>query len=345
MGDVETRFSDSYETARARFREATRTLPNGSLPVVDGYTIDWAWLGNPVAADVLVITSGLHGVEGYAGSAAQLEMLGAPDPTPTLYLHALNPWGMGNLRRVNENNVDLNRNFLPPNENWTGADAGYALLDGTLNPPSAPAFDCFLARVGWLTLRYGYGKLKNALMSGQHSHPKGLQYAGAQLEVGPGRLLHFLDDALAGKRRVVHVDLHCGRGKYGTYTPLLDGGNTSEQAIRVRDAFGPGVKAWEPDDPLAYTIRGGLTAEMQRRYSSARVDALTVEFGTYADLRLLQAFRDENRAHHWSGGALDHPAKLALLEGFCPGDPAWRAGVLRHAIDIRQRASVLLAHD
>lgn len=345
MGDVETRFSDRYETARDKFRAATAQLPHGAIPVVDDYTIDWAWSGDAANPDAVVVTSGLHGVEGYAGSAAQLEMLATPDDTPTLFLHALNPWGMANLRRVNENNVDLNRNFITSEAGWSGVDAGYALLDGALNPPSPPRFDFFLLRVAWLAVRHGYGKLKNALMSGQHSHPKGLQFAGTQLETGPARLLAFLDEQLIHRRRVVHIDLHCGRGKFGTYTPLLDGGNTPEQAARVRDAFGSGLKAWEPDDPLAYTIRGGLTAEMQRRYRETRLDALTVEFGTYSDLHLLQAFRDENRAHHWAGANLQHPAKRALLEGFCPADHAWRTNVLTHAVEIRRRANALLAHD
>ena len=54
-------------------------------------------------------------------------------------LHALNPYGFAWLRRVNEHNVDLNRNFLLPGEAYRGSPAGYAALDPLLNPKSPPA--------------------------------------------------------------------------------------------------------------------------------------------------------------------------------------------------------------
>lgn len=342
MGDVQERFSRDYGEARDRFRAATAGLPHGALEVVDGLTMDWAWAGDPAADRCLVFSSGLHGIEGFVGSAAQLEMLSRPIDEPTLYLHALNPWGMANLRRVNESNVDLNRNFLPPGQAYAGANDDYARIDGLLNSAGPPVADLFLARVGLAALRFGYGRLKNALMSGQHDFPRGLQYAGAKLEDGPRALLGFLDAALAGKSRVVHVDLHAGRGAFGTWTPLLDGGARAEQASRARAAFGDRLAAWNADDPLAYVIKGGLTAELQRRYASCRYDALTVEFGTYGDLKLLAAFRDENRWHHFGDGRLDHPSKRALLEGFCPADAGWRAGVVAHAHEIRACAASML---
>ena len=64
--------SPTYAHARGRFREATQAVPHGALEVVDGLTIDWAFTGNPDAEDVFVLSSGLHGVEGFGGSAAQL---------------------------------------------------------------------------------------------------------------------------------------------------------------------------------------------------------------------------------------------------------------------------------
>ena len=86
----------------------------------------------------LVLSSGTHGVEGYAGSAIQLEFLHAAlreavedsrsqrkvsskDPKNggkrrrrVLLLHAVSPFAMRHNRRFNEHNVDLNRNALTP---------------------------------------------------------------------------------------------------------------------------------------------------------------------------------------------------------------------------------------
>jgi len=62
--------------------------------------------------------SGIHGIEGFAGSAVQLALLdkwnrGELDGKPTIVLvHVMNPFGMANWRRWNENSVDLNRNLL-----------------------------------------------------------------------------------------------------------------------------------------------------------------------------------------------------------------------------------------
>jgi hypothetical protein len=88
----------------------------------------------------------VHGVEGFAGSAVQVAALkgiaaeAATDTTAAAaaaaaasasgnaastrskpytlcFVHAVNPYGFAALRRFNENNVDLNRNNLTP-EQW-----------------------------------------------------------------------------------------------------------------------------------------------------------------------------------------------------------------------------------
>ena len=64
-----------------------------------------------------MLISGTHGVEGFAGSALQVGLLDegiqnelSPE-SAVLMIHAINPYGMAHLRRFNEDNVDLNRNF------------------------------------------------------------------------------------------------------------------------------------------------------------------------------------------------------------------------------------------
>lgn len=331
MGDTNARFSRTYAEARDRFRAATAGLDRGAIDVVDGLTIDWAWTGDGSAKRVRVVSSGLHGVEGFPGSAAQLEMLAQPDDTLTLWLHALNPWGMANLRRFNESNVDLNRNFLAPGEAYEGAPAHYATMDPLLNPPTPPAFDFFHVKAGLAILKHGFAALKNAIVGGQYAYPKGLFFGGARLEEGPRKLLAFLDGALRGRERVVHIDLHSGLGRFAGRTLLLDDDATPDAATRARAAFGPSVKAWEASNPDAYTIRGGLTKELARRLPGVRYDGMTLEFGTSSNLAVVAALREENRLHHWGEPRLDHAAKQAVLEAFNPDHPAFRAAVIHHA--------------
>src|SRR6185503_8493082 len=129
----------------------------------------------------LVHSSGLHGVEGFAGSAIQLQLLDnlpalAPD-TALVLVHILTPYGMAWLRRVNENNVDLNRNFRG-DEPYSGAPPAYAKLNSFLNPASPPSADLYYAKAVFLILRYGMAALKQSVVGGQYEYPKGLFFGG-----------------------------------------------------------------------------------------------------------------------------------------------------------------------
>ena len=149
-------FSPNYTTARAQFRTALEKA-GGRLaalqldakgPNEEDLTIDIAWFGAEKPKRVLVHSSGLHGVEAFAGSAIQLQWLdegipSIPEDSALVLVHVLNPFGMAWLRRFNENSVDLNRNFLGPEEAYEGAPKGYDVLDSFLNPPSPPAWDLY----------------------------------------------------------------------------------------------------------------------------------------------------------------------------------------------------------
>src|SRR5690348_9872021 len=98
-------FSPDYSTARARFVHAARDL-GGMLwtypltatdPNNEALTIDVAISPGRDDRNALVLSSGLHGVEGFFGSAVQLALLSrwtenphsAPAPR-TILIHALN---------------------------------------------------------------------------------------------------------------------------------------------------------------------------------------------------------------------------------------------------------------
>jgi len=76
-------FSEDYITARQRFLDAANaihalihTLPLTSPALDDqNLSITIAWLGSSDPSRALIHSSGLHGVEGFAGSAIQLALL------------------------------------------------------------------------------------------------------------------------------------------------------------------------------------------------------------------------------------------------------------------------------
>lgn len=344
MDAINERFSADYGEARRRFRAATAEVEHGCIPVTGDLTIDWAWVGRAEAPRVLVYTSGVHGVEGFGGGAAQLEVLAQPEiDVATLYVHAVNPYGWANLRRVNENNVDLNRNF-DPDGGYVGAAPAYAALDAMLNPATPPGgLDTFWIQAAWAVLSQGYGALKNAVVSGQYQFSKGLFYGGTALEAGPAALLPFLVERLSGRERVVHVDWHSALGRFGERTLLLEGNVPPAEIARVTTALGEDVRTWNPSDPQGYLIRGGMTAALMARLPGVRYDGLTCEFGTLSNLAVLARLRAENRLHHWGTVSAEHPAKRGMREAFAPLDPAWQARVLVHARELHAGSQRLLA--
>ena len=345
-------FSPDYDTARARFRAAARraggalhTLPLAATgPAGERLTIDIAWLGEASAHAVLLHTSGLHGVEAYAGSAVQLALIDAPPPvapgSALVLVHVLNPWGMAWLRRANENNVDLNRNFLRREESWRGAPAAYRAIDATLNPASPPSRDFFLLRAQLLALRHGFRALKQAVAEGQYEFPRGLFYGGAELQEGPRRYLAWIGEHLASARYLLAVDVHTGLGRWGDELLFAESNPRAGDAAALEHEL---ERRFAGDTGEGYRIRGGMGARLAQELPHAALDFLLQELGTYPALSVLHALREENRWHHHADGNLDHPARQRLLEALCPRDAAWRNLAIARGVGLARAAAACVA--
>ncbi len=347
---LETFFSPDYAVARDRFRDAARTA-GASLdalsieargPRQEPLTIDIAHFGTRDARSVLVHTSGLHGVEAYAGAAVQLAALEAPPSPPEgcalVLVHVLNPYGMAWLRRTNENNVDLNRNFLRRDERWEGAPALYPRLDPLLNPPSPPARDGFRLRLALAALRHGLPASRQAIAEGQYDFPRGLFYGGKALESGPRQYLDWLSRNLARAARLFAIDLHTGLGRRGEESLFVEPGVNTTSTADLERALDRRLI-----DPAtgraAYQIRGGLGGALSQALPGVRADFVLQEIGTRPALAVLHALREENRWHHYGTADLRHPAKHALLEALCPTAAGWRRRAVGHGLSLLRAAA------
>ena len=344
-------FSSDYFTARARFRQGVEkaggrleSLPlDPEGPENEDLSIDIGWFGSDNPRRVLLHSSGLHGVEGFPGSAIQLQLLEGMPHLPAegaiVLVHILNPYGMAWLRRFNENNVDLNRNFLGPDEKFMGAPEGYQRLNSFLNPASPPARDFYHLKALSLILRDGLSALKQAVAGGQWDFPKGLFFGGKRLEQGPQKYQAFLTERLRTAEQVFVVDVHTGLGTYGRDVLLVE----EEHRTRFRKSFDELVKPLEPDLGPAYRVRGGHHTMLPRALPMARIYFLAQEFGTYNPVKVLHALREENRWHHHGEGTVDHPTKRKLRKTFCPEDVAWQAAVLSRGKKLVQEAVEFLS--
>ena len=115
-------FSKSYSEAAGRFSIGCDLLRNNHQvrherlmldlngPEQEPLAIDIAVIGSLKSGKVLLSSSGIHGVEGYPGSAIQLSIMDelskqdSFDDHAVIFIHTVNPYGMAWWRRFNENN-------------------------------------------------------------------------------------------------------------------------------------------------------------------------------------------------------------------------------------------------
>ena len=344
-GDPISAFSADYFEARAAFLDAAAKaaaeLRSFACPACGprgrALFLDSAELGDPAAPKVLLVLSGTHGVEGFCGSGLQVHWLRhagerpLPPDTRLLLVHAVNPYGFAWLRRVNEDNVDLNRNHLdwrsPPPDNPAYREIADALLPARLDGPQAAEAQAVLDR---FRQRVGEVAYYRAVSSGQFSHPQGLFYGGRGPTWSNRTLQAVMADRLANATDVTCIDVHTGLGPYGHGDLISDHEPDSDGARRVRQFWGDGVSESRRGQTLPLVADGPTHFGVTRALPHARVTFGTLEFGTY-DRELGRAAL---RADHWLHlhgdplAAQAAPIKQALRRQFYPDTADWKEAVL-----------------
>lgn len=364
-------FSADYREARTCFRALAAELgwQSEALPV-DGpvglgpdssseLTVDIALSPVPksgsqqrdVPPSTLVLSSGLHGVEGFLGSAIQLQQMARwvkqppPENVRVVVLHALNPYGFANLRRCDAGNRDLNRNFLIDHE-YSGSPPLYPHMNRLLNPESPNGrAECFYLRAAWSILRHGYSQVQSTVAGGQYEFPRGLFFGGRE----PSRLVGQLQERLAlwhsGSRRVVHFDFHTGLGEYANCQLLFERALNQRERKEVVTWVGEKGLVEVPCSKAVYQAKGTFGQWCVEQGGEADYLFAFAEFGTYGPLRVLSALREENRQHHCGerSSARFHQSKRALLEAFCPRSQVWRERTLEFAGQLCEQAQTSLS--
>ena len=351
----ESLFSETYKEARARFRahvqERQGDISSYALsvrsPTGEELTIDVGRIGPSDAERALIVSSGTHGVEGFFGSAVQLAALRRltthmiPPQIALIMIHAVNPFGFAHLRRVNEDNIDLNRNFIGADDVYKGADPGYVMMNTLLNPTTPPQrFDFFLGRALAAIARHGFTSLKSSIAQGQYEYPRGLFFGGQGPSESARVILENLPSWVGAAQQVTHLDLHTGLGKWGSYVIAGDRDLNEIAWERLAQTFGRAHVQSLHEEGVLYQIRGEFTAGCKRLFPHITYDPILAEFGTYPPLKVLAALRRENQATHVC--ASDDPrlrdARLHLKEMFAPARATWRRRVVQRGVHIVDQA-------
>jgi hypothetical protein len=246
-------FSPSYARARVQFLEAAAAAGmaiqshNHPLPGREGETlaVDVA-LDGPAQADrLLIISSACHGVEGFAGSGVQV--FAAHDEEwrahardaglAVLYIHALNPHGFSYLRRVTQENVDLNRNFLDFKLPLPGNPA-YGELHPLLLPEQWPPTPDNQAAVGAWIAEHGLQRFQAAVSQGQYAFADGLFFGGVAPTWSNQTLRQILRTQGARAKHIAWIDLHTGLGPCGVGERIFAGRDDEAALARARTWWG-----------------------------------------------------------------------------------------------------------
>ncbi|TWI33931.1 polar amino acid transport system ATP-binding protein [Paracoccus sulfuroxidans] len=351
-----------YPTMRAEFLDAAAATgaeihayphpqpgPNG-----EAIATDVALIGSRTAARLLVINSGTHGVEGAYGSAAQVAWMRRhqpwhlPENTAVLMIHLINPWGVAWSRRVNEDNVDLNRNFLdwsrPAPQNPGYAPLHPALVYADLDGPDRARADAAYAEAS--AGAGGFAALAPTIEAGQYSHPDGLFYGGSGPVWSNQTLNRILSDFGAAAQDVIVFDLHTGAGPYA-YPALLSVAVEEHAGLDWgRTLFGPAMsvvltgEGRTTDTGIAATATGYVSDAVRKGMPQARVLPLVIECGTLPGEYVNNAVREDNWLH-LHGAPLSSQGqaiKDTLRHAFVPADPGWQGQVLAASLAYFDRA-------
>lgn len=350
--------SDSYAQARqnflsacARAQVAVTSYPHPLQgPQGEELATDVALFGSQQAERLLVMVSGVHGVEGFSGSAAQVgwiaqrryETLEAN--TAVLMIHLINPWGAAHLRRYNEDNVDLCRNFLdfdqplPNNEPYSSIHHELSLGD-TLGKTGQHAGHYLGAKVHEHGLEY----VIDLFMAGQYQFPSGFGYGGQQPVWSNIALRKILIAHNANASKVCVIEFHTGLGPWG-YGQLITM-HKGEELERIRANFGPWVfnpSADKEPGEEGYRVVHGHTSEAYRdSFPQAQVSAVTLEFGTYPSDETLALLVQEHLLVQQASevpGELMAEIKAQLLEYHHPKNWEWRCAFWTRSLQVIRQA-------
>ena len=349
-------FYNSYEDIRFHLKDRVDQLKKDGITVeVSEYAVDESddlyidniYLPSKGTKDnLIVLTTGVHGMEGYIGSV-MLDVFFEDiyptldtDKTGVLIVANVNPYGMKYMRRYNENNVDLNRNFILDWDNFDLASNKIYPEVKEFLQPEGKIGNAFWHEAGFYAnlvkevIVSGADKISDALLTGQYEYPQGVYYGGNGDEKSTAYLKGVFNDCLDGEyENIVHIDIHSGYGPRYNMVIFNSVYETMTEAETV-EAFGYDYII-SHDSESFYATTGDTTDFFYRLKDSKNTDkelfSTCFEFGTIGDgffdsILSLKYTVDENR-QHWYQSENETAVEVVkenYNELFYPTETEWR---------------------
>ncbi|MEM7492152.1 MAG: M14 family metallopeptidase [Pseudomonadota bacterium] len=347
-------FSASYVEARAKFIKAcedrslavdSRLNPNAKGASGEELYADIVQIGPTNSTKALFLLSGTHGVEGYCGSGAQIALLShgdfdnLPDDVCVIMVHAMNPYGFSHDRRVTEDNVDLNRNFLDfARSDLPGKD--YARIHEHILPSDwdGPGRQYANKQLSLFIEEHGMTAFQAAVSSGQYLYPDGIFFGGHAPAWSNEMFRSAISDYLATRKTIATIDFHTGLGPHG-YGELINIGSASQKALSAQ-WYGDQVTDPEAGTSTSAPLDGMVAHGMAETLSEAELAFITIEFGTYDINTVLTALRGDNWLYQTADvdTALAADIKRDIRGAFYPDTDDWKLSVWSRTREVVQMA-------
>ncbi len=348
-------FSKDYGQARERFIDASSqagaALTSHQCPSTgpDGETLttDVAWHGDQDAERVLVTISATHGAEGFCGSGVQTGWIKSglyrelPEGVALMQIHAINPHGFAWLRRVTEDNIDLNRNFVDHGGSYP-QNSAYDELADVICPPTWD--DATIAET-YKTLRsyadnYGEKALQAAISGGQYSHADGLFFGGNQVTWSHETLMKIFSDKLSNARKVAVIDYHTGLGPRGHGERICCHKPESRDLKRAMDWYNDDITSPYLGTSSSVELHGVNVFGMEENLKHADVTVIALEYGTQSSQDVNQALRADNWLHLYGDldSAKGRGIKRQIRDAFYQDADDWKSDIWNRAVETQQLA-------
>ncbi len=352
-------FEDSYIDCRTDFRAVSKNLKANYIGVEIGkievpskkdqdLTVDYCYIpAQKQNRRLLIISTGIHGIEGYVGNAVVNLLVddfidGAfLAETGVLLIHGLNPYGFKNTRRVSENNIDLNRNSSVDQDLYQTVNAGYKDVYGLLNPSGKTNSRSLYNRFFVIPavkeiLKAGMPSLRQAVLQGQYEFAEGLYFGGKQQEPQIAAIGPVIQKYANPYPVLFNIDMHTGygeRGKLHLFPNPIDDPKLRASTEQLFDAYSID---WG-DSGDFYTITGDFSGYITQLNPGKDHIPMTFEYGTLDSQKTMGSIRSihnmilENQGNHHGYKKSKDQAKVEkrFREMYYPSDPEWRIKIMQ----------------